>query len=443
MQSTLARACAIVCATVTDRHLASSNAHFNSVLVIDADGSQLGVYRKSHIPDGPGYQEKYYFTPGNTGFRVFKTRFAVIGVGVCWDQWFPEAARCMALEGAEMLLYPTAIGSEPQDPANDTCTHWQRCMQGHAAANMVPIVASNRIGKEMAKDSDVAVTFYGSSFITDHTGLIMADAGRHQEMVLVHSFNMDELRYHRLNWGVFRDRRPELYTKLFTLDGNQNTDHRRASYPSQQNTMYAAARALPNSSVAAAAAASLPGLTAPAKKLEAEAMMGVPGMMPVDGDATVHQRMITQGNFDLHEASFIGDVKLSAQRRPRGRCWVCRNKTTYECKICVPGPVPLCNRTARDCWCKYHSGEVSRYVPNKRGRKRRKPENEPQQVEQHPVVQHAHQVQHPVQHAAVTHETEQHAADVNGDDEANKAAVAAAAAVAADPAGSAVDVLLQ
>eukprot|EP00171_Calliarthron_tuberculosum_P016054 IDg16054t1 len=269
----------------------SNNAHFNSVMVIDADGTQLGVYRKSHIPDGPGYQEKYYFSPGNTGFRVFKTRFATIGVGVCWDQWFPEAARCMALEGAEMLLFPTAIGSEPQDPALDTCTHWQRCMQGHSAANMIPVIASNRTGKEVGKDTAVSVTFYGTSFITDYTGLIVSDAGRHQETVLVHTFNMDNIQYQKLKWGVFRDRRPELYSKLFTLDGHHNLE-RHVPFATAQPALYAP-RGLPNNSVAvaAAAAASMPCLTLPGpKKLETDAIMAQ-GMMTVDGDTTACQRM--------------------------------------------------------------------------------------------------------------------------------------------------------
>ncbi len=313
------------------------------------------MYRKAHIPDSPGYQEKYYFSPGDTGFRVFKTRYGNLGIGICWDQWFPEAARCMALAGAEILLFPTAIGSEPQDPAMDTCAHWQRCMQGHAAANMIPIVASNRIGKEVAEESDTSITFYGSSFITDHTGLIVSDAGRHQETVLVHSFNMEEIRYARLQWGIFRDRRPELYTALISYDGQQNID-RRIPYTG----VFSSARtSLPSSSV--------PGLPTPKKIGEPDNLMN-PGQMVEE----LPRRLVPGGNFDLHEASFIGDVKHSAQRRPRGRCWVCRAKTTYECKICSPGPVPLCNRTARDCWWKYHAGEISQFVPNKRGRKRRK-----------------------------------------------------------------------
>jgi len=194
------------------------NALFNSVVVIDADGSQLGVYRKSHIPDGPGYSEKFYFSPGDTGFRVWDTRYARIGVGICWDQWFPEAARVMALQGAEVLLYPTAIGSEPQDPEWDSSRHWQRVMQGHAAANLVPVVAANRYGHEVGMQNDI--TFYGSSFICSNTGEIMTEAPREGDAVLVYECDIDEMRVMRSSWGVFRDRRPDLYRPLLSLDGD-------------------------------------------------------------------------------------------------------------------------------------------------------------------------------------------------------------------------------
>lgn len=195
------------------------NVLYNSIAMIDADGSVMGVYRKTHIPDDHFYQEKFYFTPGGTGFRVWDTRFGKIGVGICWDQWFPEAARCMALMGAEVLLYPTAIGSEPVLEC-DSMPHWQRCMQGHAAANLVPVVAANRIGTETVKpDSEnqnqsSALTFYGSSFIADNTGALVECADRASECVLTHSFDLDELRDMRLSWGVFRDRRPEMYGKI-------------------------------------------------------------------------------------------------------------------------------------------------------------------------------------------------------------------------------------
>ena len=195
-----------------------SQAHYNSVAVIDADGSLLGVYRKTHIPDGPGYEEKFYFTPGDTGFRVWRTRYAAIGVGICWDQWFPEAARAMALMGAELLCYPTAIGSEPTDPAHDSKPHWQICMQGHAAANMVPVMAANRIGTESIDGS--AITFYGSSFITDHRGEIVAEADRCSPGVLVQTFDLDAIAAARRGWGLFRDRRPETYAILLTSDGH-------------------------------------------------------------------------------------------------------------------------------------------------------------------------------------------------------------------------------
>ena len=194
--------------------------HFNSIAIIDADGSVLGLYRKSHVPDGPGYQEKYYFSPGDTGVRVWDTRHGRIGVGICWDQWFPELARAMALRGAELLLYPTAIGSEPPDPELDSSRHWQRTMQGHAAANLVPLVASNRIGTEGAADDPSRVTFYGTSFIADHTGAVVAEADRATTGVITTTFDLDEIGEYRSRWGLFRDRRPDLYGALATLDGS-------------------------------------------------------------------------------------------------------------------------------------------------------------------------------------------------------------------------------
>ena len=201
------------------------NATYNSVAVADADGSVLGVYRKTHIPDGPGYTEKYYFTPGDTGFKVWDTRFGRIGVGICWDQWYPETARSMALMGAEVLCFPTIIGSEPQDPQLDSSGHWQRTMQGHAAANMVPLVAANRIGRETgignANGSQPAFTntFYGSSFIADHTGAKVAEAGRDDQAILLHRFDLDAVRRARQAFGFFRDRRPEAYGTLLSSDG--------------------------------------------------------------------------------------------------------------------------------------------------------------------------------------------------------------------------------
>jgi N-carbamoylputrescine amidase len=195
----------------------ANTAHYNSVTVIDADGANLGIYRKSHIPDGPGYQEKYYFNPGDTGFRVFATRYARIGVGICWDQWFPEAARSMALMGAELLLYPTAIGSEPQDVSIDSQGHWTRVMQGHAGANLMPLLASNRIGRE--EGECCGITFYGSSFIAGPTGELIVQADRTSEAVLTARFDLDELATRRAAWGLFRDRRPDLYGPIRTLDG--------------------------------------------------------------------------------------------------------------------------------------------------------------------------------------------------------------------------------
>ena len=196
----------------------AQNVFFNSIAIIDADGSQLGIYRKSHIPQGSGYQEKYYFSPGDTGFKVWDTQFGKIGVGICWDQWFPECARSMALMGAEILLYPTAIGSELLDPQMDSSGHWQRVMQGHAGANLMPLVAANRIGTEPGK-SGTELTFYGTSFIADATGDIVAQADRQSQSVLVHEFDLDALAEMRGFWGVFRDRRPELYAPVTTLDG--------------------------------------------------------------------------------------------------------------------------------------------------------------------------------------------------------------------------------
>ena len=182
--------------------------YFNSVVMIDADGTPLGVYRKSHIPDGPGYQEKYYFRPGDTGFRTWSTLKGRIGVGICWDQWFPEAARAMALMGADALLYPTAIGAEPQDTGLDTAARWRRGMQGHAVANVIPVVAANRFGDEQGQ------VFYGTSFITDETGEIVTDLGRKEEGVLVATFDLDHIDRARAAWGFFRDRRTDLYDIL-------------------------------------------------------------------------------------------------------------------------------------------------------------------------------------------------------------------------------------
>jgi N-carbamoylputrescine amidase len=195
----------------------ANNAFYNSVVIVDAGGEVLGSYRKSHIPEGPGYHEKFYFSPGDTGFKVFATKFAKLGVAICWDQWFPETARAMALIGAEILLFPTAIGSEPQDPSLDSAAHWQRTMQGHAAANVMPLVASNRIGVE--EGAHYAMTFYGSSFIASHTGEKIAEADRSSETVLTAEFDLDAVRRYRQAWGVFRDRRPDLYYPLLSLDG--------------------------------------------------------------------------------------------------------------------------------------------------------------------------------------------------------------------------------
>jgi N-carbamoylputrescine amidase len=189
--------------------------YFNSLVMIDADGSLMGVYRKSHIPDGPGYNEKYYFRPGDTGFRVWDTRFGRIGVGICWDQWYPECARAMTLMGAEVLLYPTAIGSEPHDPTLDTAAPWRRAMQGHAVSNVIPVVGANRIGFEPWADyPNGGQEFYGSSFIADHRGDLVAALGRADEGVLTASFDLDFLATHRAAWGFFRDRRPDLYGSL-------------------------------------------------------------------------------------------------------------------------------------------------------------------------------------------------------------------------------------
>lgn len=199
----------------------ANNAYYNSVVMVDADGEVLGTYRKTHIPNGPGYQEKQFFNPGDTGFKVWQTRYGCIGVGICWDQWFPETARALALMGAELIFYPTAIGSEPQDATLDSKDHWQRAMQGHAAANLVPVIASNRIGIEHSvTDENNRITFYGSSFICDETGAMLQVADRHSEQVLVQEFDLDAIGKRRVSWGVFRDRRPELYRALSTSDGS-------------------------------------------------------------------------------------------------------------------------------------------------------------------------------------------------------------------------------
>jgi N-carbamoylputrescine amidase len=190
--------------------------HYNSLVMVDADGTPMGVYRKSHIPDGPGYQEKYYFRPGDTGFKVWDTRFGRVGVGICWDQWYPETARSMALQGAEVLLYPTAIGSEPHDSSLDTRDPWRRVMQGHAVANVMPVIAANRIGHEPGPGG--GQSFYGSSFIADHRGDLVQALDRTDEGVIVHTFDLDFLHTHRAAWGFFRDRRTDLYAHLTGSD---------------------------------------------------------------------------------------------------------------------------------------------------------------------------------------------------------------------------------
>jgi N-carbamoylputrescine amidase len=200
-----------------ERH---NNAFYNSMAMVDAGGEVLGVYRKTHIPNGPAYQEKHFFTPGDTGFKVWKTKYAKIGLGICWDQWFPEAARCMALMGAEILLYPTAIGSEPDFRQQDSQPHWTMTQRGHAAANIMPVIASNRIGTEKSKYiPDYEMTFYGSSFITDQFGELVAQADKTSECIITHTFDLEAINHIRDQWVVFRDRRPEMYTAILTSDG--------------------------------------------------------------------------------------------------------------------------------------------------------------------------------------------------------------------------------
>ena len=197
----------------------SGQVYYNSVVIIDADGEIVGHYRKSHIPQFPGYEEKFYFSPGDTGFKAIQTRYGCLGVGICWDQWFPEAARIMALKGAEILLYPTAIGSEIFSPDLDSKDHWQSVMCGHAAANIVPVISSNRIGKEVSGTNEIK--FYGSSFICDHKGKIIKSADKTSESVLTHTFDLNEIRDYRRSWGVFRDRRTSLYRSLLLHDGTK------------------------------------------------------------------------------------------------------------------------------------------------------------------------------------------------------------------------------
>ena len=195
------------------------NVLYNSLAWVDADGSLLGVYRKTHIPDDHFYQEKFDFTPGNTGFMVFETKYGMLGAGICWDQWFPETARSLALQGAEVIFYPTAIGSEPI-LETDSMPHWRRCMQGHAGANLVPVVAANRIGREDVEPCEAnagqksSLIFYGSSFIADETGELVQSASRDQEEILIQTFDLDQVRDNRLSWGIFRDRRPEMYDDI-------------------------------------------------------------------------------------------------------------------------------------------------------------------------------------------------------------------------------------
>ncbi len=195
----------------------ANNAFFNSVVVFDANGTRLGLYRKSHIPDAPGYLEKYYFSPGDTGFKVWRTCYATLGVGICWDQWFPETARALALQGAELIVYPTSIGTDIDVPSSDSSEPWTRVMQGHAAANCVGVVAANRVGTET--DGAVSTTFFGRSFIADETGRIVAEADRQEEAVVIATLDLDRMAARRDRWGVFRDRRPDLYGALLSLDG--------------------------------------------------------------------------------------------------------------------------------------------------------------------------------------------------------------------------------
>lgn len=185
--------------------------YYNSLVMIDSDGTVMENYRKTHIPDGPGYEEKFYFKPGNTGFKVWKTAFGNVGVGICWDQWFPETARCLTLMGADMILYPTAIGSEPEIGV-DSCAHWQRVQMGHSAANIIPVIVANRIGEEEGKSC--TLTFYGSSFITDHTGEKVAEGSRDTEEILYSELDVEKIREHRHYWGLIRDRRPECYGEI-------------------------------------------------------------------------------------------------------------------------------------------------------------------------------------------------------------------------------------
>ena len=197
-----------------------NNVYYNSLVVVDSDGNVVSHYRKSHIPDGPGYQEKYYFSPGDTGFVVSKTSFGSIGVGICWDQWFPETARALVLQGAEILFYPTAIGSEPVTGLKSR-DHWQRAMQGHAAANMVPLVASNRVGMEQGEAC--ALEFYGSSFIADQTGAIVEEASEVDEEILLYEFDLGAISGERTSWGLFRDRRPDLYGPIISMSGKRGS----------------------------------------------------------------------------------------------------------------------------------------------------------------------------------------------------------------------------
>jgi N-carbamoylputrescine amidase len=208
----------------------AGQAYYNSVGIVDADGSLLGIYRKSHIPDGPGYQEKFYFRSGDTGFQVWHTRFGTLGVGICWDQWFPECARAMVLLGADLLLYPTAIGSEPADPELDTKELWQRAMIGHAVSNVVPIAAANRVGMEGDQ------TYYGSSFISNHRGDKIAELGRTEVTVITAAVNLDQVRRDRASFGFFRDRRPDLYGSLLAPDGGSQSPAAASSQGSGRRT---------------------------------------------------------------------------------------------------------------------------------------------------------------------------------------------------------------
>lgn len=309
-----------------------SNSWFHSIVVIDVDGSEVGVYRKSCLPNGPGTPQEQRTSPDTT-LRVFKTHFATLGVGIGSDQWYPEFARVMSLMGADFLLYPTSIGSEPHDLDRGICAQWQRCMQGHASVNIVPVITANQVGKKLSTGTDHLLNLYSSSFMTDHVGSIVVDAGRNQEKNLMYTYNMDDILLCRHRAAFFRGRRPDLYS-LLCLDDSEMPHGEIVPQPSLF-------------------------VTEPS------------GIIDEKGAATEAQRHVESTSSHIHTPSFYGEMNPASRQRPRLMCRVCKVYTIHECRQCDPGPVALCVGKNRSCWIEYHRDHGKKYGPSQRKGKKR------------------------------------------------------------------------